>query len=290
MTGAVTTLAVGHVTHDRLGAHVIPGGCAYYAARTLCALGARSRLVTVVGEDFACEQAWAGCEVQTARAGRTTVFTNVYPQAGPRRQFVRARAGAVAPGLLPAAWRRPDVLFLGPVLGEVDISSWLQQVEARITAVGVQELVRGATGDGHPEYGCAVEPRRWEPDAATLQRIDVAILSEEDLRGQHGLLGRLRREVGLVALTRERAGCDLLQGDRSSWVGIHPAQEVDPTGAGDTFAAGLLWALARGEPVEQAARLGAACASIVLEGRGAQALSRIPEALGRASRIRVQKS
>lgn len=286
----ITTLAVGHVTHDRLAERIVPGGCAYYAARTFQALGARARLVTSLGEDFACRDALAGIEVQAARRGRTTVFTNVYPRAGPRRQFVQAEAEAVTPARLPAAWRRPDVLFLGPVLGEVDIRDWLQAVEARVTAVGVQGFVRAATGEHHPVHGSAVEPRRWEPDGGTLERVDVAVLSEEDLRGQHALLDRLRREVALVALTRERAGCDLLQGDRSTWVGIHPAHEVDPTGAGDTFAAGLLWAMARGDPVEQAARLGAACASIVLENNGAEALSRLSEALARAERIRVQKS
>ena len=71
MPADVTTLAVGHITHDRFGDQILPGGCAYYASRTWQALGARSRLVAVVGEDFACQDALSGLDAQIARRGRT---------------------------------------------------------------------------------------------------------------------------------------------------------------------------------------------------------------------------
>jgi sugar/nucleoside kinase (ribokinase family) len=62
---------------------------------------------------------------------------------------------------------------------------------------------------------------------------------------------------------------------------------VDPTGAGDVFAAGYLFAIAGGaEPVE-AARLGAAAASIVVEGVGGERLDRVGEAFERARSVPV---
>jgi ribokinase len=43
---------------------------------------------------------------------------------------------------------------------------------------------------------------------------------------------------------------------------------VDTYGAGDCFAAGLTFALARGDPVEEAVALAARCGAAVMTGRG----------------------
>jgi sugar/nucleoside kinase (ribokinase family) len=133
-----------------------------------------------------------------------------------------------------------------------------------------------------------VIPRRWSPGREELQGVDVVCLSDEDLIGQGDLLELLCDCVPVVALTHERKGCDIIESGRKTWVGIHPAREVDPTGAGDTFAAGLLFGLAQGKSPPEAARLGAACASIIIEGPAGQGLARMAEAFQRAKS--VQKS
>lgn len=282
----IVTLSIGHVTHDRVDGRIVPGGCAYYAASAFHALGAESHLVTTVGEDFCCGPeldrfAWAA-----QRQGQTTVFTNLYPDPGPRLQYVDRVAADVAPAGLPAGWKHPDVAFLGPVFNELDIQAWKRALSARITAVGVQGFVRGAgAAAGPPEAGQQVVPRRWSPDPELLSGIQVACLSEEDLVGQGDLLERLVASIPLVALTRERKGCELIEADRREWVGIHAAEVVDPTGAGDTFAAGLLFGLAQGLPSVEAARIGAAAASIVIEGEAGTNFARLPEAFERAQRV-----
>jgi 1D-myo-inositol 3-kinase len=280
----LTTLAVGHITHDRFGERTLPGGCAYYAARTWQALGARSRLAAVVGEDFACQDALAGLDTRIERRGRTTVFTNLYPDSGPRIQFVEALAPPVIPDEIPKEWRRPDVLFLGPVLNEVDIQSWKQAVDARLVAIGVQGYIRAA-GEADEMDRKKVIPRLWSPGRAKLSGVDVACLSDEDLAGQGDLLQRLCKALPIVALTHERRGCDIIEAGKKTWVGIHPAREVDPTGAGDTFAAGLLFGLAQGRGSPEAARLGAACASIIIEGVAGENFHRMQEAFVRAKHI-----
>ncbi len=280
----ITAIAVGHVTHDRFGTDVLPGGCAYYASRTWQALGARTRIVTAVGEDFACEEAWAALEARAARGGRTTVFTNLYPDSGPRVQFVEALAPPVVPGQLPQNWRSADVLFLGPVLNEVEIPAWRHAVDARLVAIGVQGYTR-ASGEGDEQGRRKVIPRRWSPERVELQGVDVACLSDEDLSGQGDLLERLCDAVPIVALTHERKGCDIIEKGRKTWVGIHPAREADPTGAGDTFAAGFLFGLAQGQSPREAAKLGAACASIIIEGVAGESFSRMQQAFDRVNRI-----
>ncbi|MFC1654754.1 carbohydrate kinase family protein, partial [Myxococcota bacterium] len=118
-----------------------------------------------------------------------------------------------------------------------------------------------------------------------LQGVDVACLSDEDLLGQGDLLQRLCSAVPIVALTHERKGCDIIENTGRTWVGIHPAEETDPTGAGDTFAAGLLFGLAQGRSPQEAARLGAACASIIIEGVAGENFSRMEDAFARADQI-----
>jgi len=284
---SVTTLAAGHVTHDLFGERLVPGGCAYYAAQTWRALGTRSRLVTVVGDDYACDDAFTGLETQANRTGKTTVFVNHYPDSGPRVQFVEALAPPVLPDRLPQDWRNPDVLFLGPVLNEVDIPAWKRATSSRLLAVGVQGFIRD-TSAADEQGKAKVIPRRWSPSREDLQGVDVVCLSDEDLIGQGDLFGLLCDCVPIVALTHERKGCDIIESGRKTWVGIHPAREVDPTGAGDTFAAGLLFGLAQGRSPQEAARLGAACASIIIEGKAGEGLERMAEALERAKSI--QKS
>ena len=284
MTAQITTLAVGHITHDRFSREIRPGGCAYYASRTWHALGARSHLVSAVGNDFACESALTDLDTRVTREGKTTVFTNQYPDSGPRIQFVEALASPVSPNLLPTDWRRPDVLFLGPVLNEVEISAWRQATDARLTAIGVQGYIRSS--DQADEQGRRkVIPRQWLTGEEELRGVDVACLSDEDLIGQGDLLDRLCTFVPIVALTHERKGCDIIGSGSKVWVGIHPAKEVDPTGAGDTFAAGLLFGLAQGRSPQEAARLGAACASIIIEGVAGENLSRMEDAFARAEHI-----
>jgi sugar/nucleoside kinase (ribokinase family) len=281
----ITTLTVGHVTYDRFGDALLPGGCAYYAAKTFRALGARSRLVTVVGEDFDSEEAFAGLEVECLRSGNTTLFSNWYPYNAPRVQYLESQAPDVLPGLLPPEWQNPGLLFIGPVIGEIDPAAWRRTAVARMVAIGIQGFVR--TLDEEKAEGGArrVVPRKWSPGAELLAGIDVAILSEEDMQGQGSLLEILCEAIPIVVLTRGRQGCYVIQGKDSTRVGIYPASEVDPSGAGDTFVAGFLFALARGDSPQDAARLGAACASIIIEGRAGETLERMDEAFQRAKEI-----
>jgi 1D-myo-inositol 3-kinase len=270
-------VVVGHVTHDRYGDDIVPGGCAFYAARTQRALGAEVHLVTTVGTNFACEDAFAGLAVDVTRAGATTLFTNLYPPGGIRVQRIEAMAPPVAP---PAELPEAALVHLAPVMQDVDLATWLAAAGGRPVAIAIQGWIK----DRGP--GETVVQTPWQIDGALLARVSFAACGEEDLVQQGDLLDRLCRHVPVVAFTHGKRGCDVIVGGRTTRVGIYPrAAEVDPTGAGDTFAAGFFFGLAQGrEPVE-AARLGAAAASIVVEGRGGETLPRVGEAWGRLAEI-----
>ncbi len=272
-------LIAGHVTHDLVAGGVLPGGSAYYSAQTWRRLGARARVVTCVGEDFVAEEAFAGVETQVSRAGRTTVFRNHYPPGQARVQWVEATAAPVDSAALPEDWRAPAVALLAPVLGELDLADWTARLAARWLAIAVQGWVREAV----PEPGGRrrVRPRRWSPTPEALAGVQVALVSDEDLAGQGELLERLVAHVPIVACTFGDRGCAIHWEGRRVRVEAHPARTVDPTGAGDTFAAGFLLGLAEGARPDEAARLGAAAASIIVEAPGGAALDRMHEARGR---------
>lgn len=276
-----TVVVCGHVTLDVVAGARLPGGSAWYAARALAALGARPLLLTAAAADFP-PDALAGIEAVVLPSPATTVFENAYGPDGARTQRAPSVAAPLDPAGLPGAWRGADALLLAPVAGELDPAALAAAAAARVVALGVQGLVRERRPDG------AVTPRRWVPDPAALAGVHAAVLGDDDVRGQDGLVARLAAAVPLVAFTHGARGCELLvRGRRAARVGVHPAREVDPTGAGDVFAAGLLLALARGEDAVDAARLGAAAASIVVEGLGGAALARAGEGWARRAAVPV---
>ncbi len=273
-------LVCGHVTLDRTRAGLVPGGSATYAGLAWHALGARVRVLTAAGADFPAG-ALSPLQLRIQPSDRTTVFENRHRADGARTQRVEARAPPLDPARLPRAWRAADVLHLAPVLDEVDVAAFRAAVRARKVGLGVQGLVRAVAPDG------AVTQPPWRPGPAALLGVDAAFLGDDDVRGQGDLVDRLAAAVPVVVFTHGASGCEVIAGGRSRRVGVFPTRERDPTGAGDVFAAGFLLALARGDDPVEAARLGAAAASIAVEGHGIEALHRVGEAHARAARVPV---
>lgn len=271
-------LVAGHVTLDRTPAGPRPGGSAWYAARALAALGAHARLLTAAAPDFP-REALAGIEALVLEAPATTTFENAYAPDGRRTQRVHAAAPPLDPGALPPAWRDADLLLLAPVLGEVAPAAFTAAVRARVTGLCVQGLVREVRPGG------AVAPRALDAGAGGLAGVALAVLGDDEAAGAPGLASSLAAAVPLVAFTHGARGSELRTAAGTRHVGVHPAREVDPTGAGDVFAAAMLLGLARGDDPVLAARLGAAAASIVVEGLGGDALGRVGEAWERVKAV-----
>jgi 1D-myo-inositol 3-kinase len=273
-------LVCGHVTLDRYADAFLPGGSAYYAGQAYRALGARCAIATAAGADFP-PAALEGLDADVAPAPATTRFANEYASDGQRTQRLEAVAPPLDAARIPVAWRAPDLLHLAPVIGEVAMRAFRATVKARVVGLGIQGNVRARAADGT----VVQPPWRFEPE--DLAWVDAACVGEDDLRGQGDLLDRLVAAVPIVAFTHGERGCELVVRGRTTWIGVHPAREADPTGAGDVFAAGFLLGLARGADPVDAARLGSAAASIVVEGRAGEALPRVREAWVRALHVPV---
>jgi hypothetical protein len=223
-------------------------------------------------------------DVHKAVGEKTTVFLNDYPKDGPRIQWVEFVAPAIPPDVVRGRVSEADILFIAPVFGEMSLGEWTHAVEARIVGVGLQGFLK-MKGLPHPtvprRHGVVRRPFRVEPSRKL--NVDVVFLSEEDIAvfGDDALLPALTETVPLVVMTRGEKGATIFDDQRQTHIGAYATDAVDPTGAGDTFSAAFLYALATHATPEQAGRLAAAAASIVVEGQGGEKLSEVGTAFER---------
>jgi 1D-myo-inositol 3-kinase len=272
-------ILIGHVTNDVLRGGLAPGGSVLYAALTAVELGAKARIVTSHGPDFVGGDLLraAGVEVDARPAAQTTCFENVYA-GGRRRQRVLAVAspldepampvtGATAAGAGAAGSAAGDVgvIFACPVIAEVGAGA-LAAPPGVILAAGLQGWLRAVAPDG------TVTRRGLDP--AMFAPCHVLFCSVEDLGEEaDDLIPRLCAVAQIVVVTEAERGARVYLEGRRHRVCAHPAREVDPTGAGDVFAAAFLVALSKREPPLAAGVVAACAASIAVEGEGAGALA-----------------
>ena len=103
-------IAIGHVTLDRFGDEVRPGGSALYAAITADRLGLRAGILTSHADDFPLDLVPPRIEVVSVPAPATTVFE--HERVGDdRAQRVTSVAGALSEADVPDDWRDADLVM-----------------------------------------------------------------------------------------------------------------------------------------------------------------------------------
>lgn len=269
-------LAVGHVTWDRRGEAERLGGTAAYAALTAQRLGWEAALLSAAGPDFDAARDLPGVHGFVGASPATTRFVNLYDANGERSQTLGSRASDIELGCLPDAWRRPDVLLLGPVAGEIG-PGFTNAIEAGVVGATAQGWLRGFESDG------AVVAREWSRPERDLAFVHALFLSEKDLPDADAAARRLARLVPIVALTRGWRGLTLFTRDGSQEVPGLPREEVDPTGAGDVFAAAFLVRYHESQDPLEAAVFAACAASCAVEAEGVAGIGTRSEVLRRVA-------
>lgn len=247
-------VVVGHITKDLVAGGYRLGGTALYAARAAAALGWRVGVVTALEPGMSLELD-EEIQVRRSAAAATTTFENIYRD----RERVQ-RVLAVAPPLtlaaVPSAWRKADVIHLGPVAGEV--------TEEMVTAFPQSFL--GLSPQGwlrQWDDGGWVSYRPWRPQ--NLEGVKAMVFSDEDVALDPEAVAWYARRVPVVALTLGERGCRIYYGDRVRELPAFPVVAGDITGAGDVFAAAFFCALARGRDPFWAGRFANSAASFLVE-------------------------
>jgi 1D-myo-inositol 3-kinase len=258
-------LAVGHVTWDKVKGGQVLGGSVSYAAATARKLGWEAGVLTSAAPDFVPERDMPGVPVFLARSASTTRFENIYGSDGVRQQFLISRADPIDLTPLPDEWRAPDVLFLAPVAGEVPPRTALA-FQSGVVGAGAQGWLREFEDDGR------VSPSEWKDPQNDLAGVHALCLSEHDLPEANRRAGEFLSRVPIVAVTRGWRGLWLHTREGVREVPSLPREEVDPTGAGDVFAAAFLLRYQETGDALEAAAFGACAASCAVEGLGTSSL------------------
>ncbi len=244
-------LAIGHATRDLLpGGGWRLGGTVVFASLTAARLGLRAGIVTAGPPDVLRALWELAPEIAVAAlpSADATTFKNVYEASGRRRAT-------------PQGWLR------------------------RWDATGL------------------VRPDDWHNAAQVVPHLTALVLSQEDVAPPADLalgaappprnndmvdawIARWARSVPHVVITKGAAGADLMLGERREHFAAYPAREVDPTGAGDVFAAAFLVQLAATEDPRDAADFANCAASFAVEGDG---VSGIPLLAQVRARLRTSK-
>lgn len=259
-------LAVGHVTWDILQGQEALGGSVSYSSLAARKLGWDAAILTSAGPDFDPARYLPGVKVFLGRAAGTTRFQNLYDADGTRRQILTSRSEDIDLAALGDEWRDPDVLLLGPVAGEIRGPAPARAFEAEVVGALAQGWLRGFDGNG------LVSPAEWKDPRRDLEGVHALILSEQDLPAAAQAAQTLAAHVPMVALTRGWLGLFLYTRDGVQDIPTLPRREVDPTGAGDVFAAAFLMRYHETRDAGEAAAFGACAASCVVEGIGTSSL------------------
>jgi 1D-myo-inositol 3-kinase len=193
-------------------------------------------------------------------AADTTLFEHRHEPGG-RVSHVRAVATPLTMADVPEDWAEASLTLLAPVIDEVDPMIATLFTDGAVGAAA-QGWVRQVKPDG------LVVPRPWRSPERLLQSVQALFLSREDIRGQEAEVVEWFQRMPLGVLTADRDGALLFVNGERYEVHPRPAREVDPTGAGDVFAATFLIQYHReGDPWQAAAA--AACAgALAVEGEG----------------------
>ena len=257
-------VVVGHVVRDLMPAGSRLGGTATFAAAQAHRLGLDCGIVTRIGPDTSIAGALPGVATAGRPADVTTSFENSYE--GPhRRQRVPMQAPAIEAEDVPPDWREASIALIGPVCGEI------QGVDAglfpdSLTAVAAQGWLRRLDSDG------IVQKRSWT-GAPFWTGCRMLFVSDEDLENAEDQLAGWTDDVPIVVMTKERRGARVYENGRWREIEAFPAREVEPTGAGDVFAAAFLVRYRETDDTAESARFASAAAACSVEGRGIEGVA-----------------
>ena len=258
-------LAIGHVTRDLLGDRVVPGGAVTYGALTARALGLTAAIVTSARPDDV--ERIPGVAARVLPSPTTTTFRNVYRD-GRRVQTIEAVAGPIRPDDVPAGWRAAPHVLIGPLAGEI-APEVARLFPSSVVVVSLQGWLRRWGSDR------VVRPRSWD-GSDVLPHVAAAVVSSEDTDDPVAIERWSHLAPVLIVTQGERGARLHTQG---AWHDVppFPSREVDPTGAGDVFAAAYAVSYRETRDPLEAARFASAAASLSVRGHSTSTIPTRPE-------------
>jgi sugar/nucleoside kinase (ribokinase family) len=273
----------------------ISGGSAANSIACLASLGGRGGFVGKVADDrlgavFRRELAEMGVDFSTAPLadgpGTGRCLVNVTPDAQRSMTTFLGAAGHVSPDDIDVAMvERAAITFFEGYLFEQPIArtAFVKACRVAKAAGRLAALTLSDSSCVDRQHEAFVSFIGAHVDVLLANEREAETLFETDDLAE--IARRARDLAPLTAVTRSEKGSLLVPRDGAPVViaAVPPERLVDTTGAGDAYAAGLLFGLARGARLERAGALGALAASEVISHFGARpltSLARLADAHG----------
>ncbi len=242
---SIDYLVIGHITADLTPNGTVVGGTVAYSGRTAHQLGCKTAVLTSAVSDYNWEGTLPNIRVKNIPAESTSTFSNIYTEDG-RYQIIHAVANPIKAVDVPKAWQRAPVVHLGPLTNEVE-PEMIHLFSNSLIGITPQGWMRRWGEDGRI-YANPFPQAEW-----VLPLAAAVIISREDLLDD-AMLDHYRAWSKLLVLTEGAQGCTIFMGSESWQIPATNVPEVEPTGAGDIFAAAFLVRLYQtgGNPKEAA--------------------------------------
>lgn len=271
-------MVLGHVTCDiirREGQAIDTrlGGSASFAVLAAATLGYETILVTAAPPESKLLKPLyesANITLHVKACPKPTTFELDYT-GDARRLRLLNRAPPLLPENVPTEARGARVAYVCPVMGECGPVT-MATLHSDCVVVAAQGWLRRASGNGE------ILPTVL-PDAKAVSGVRAVCFSELDHPESDALAGDFAARVDIVALTRGANGVTLYHGEHTVDVPAVPANEVDPTGAGDVFGVVFALGLHAGKTAVEAAQIAMRVAARVVEGPGLGRLAAVDETL-----------
>ncbi len=270
-------LTIGHIAKDIIPNGAILGGTCGYSAVTAHRLGQRVAAITSYTEGIPSLEVMNGVSIKNVPARDNTTFENIYED-GKRRQKWWATSSHLTLDHIPPAWRVAPIVHLAPLSQEMS-PALCGDFPDSLICVTAQGWLRGQSEVCDVIYHAHPDLDEWLPE------IDIMVLSLADTFGNRDVLTHLLDGVKLGIETLGPQGCKIYCDGQVRHIPVIPQEEIDPTGAGDIFAAAFFIRYRETGDCQQSAQFANACASLSVRRQGMDSSPNRPETEAQLAKI-----
>jgi hypothetical protein len=201
--------------------------------------------VTSFAEDVSLDPL-QGIPVSNYPTDVSTTFENIQTPEG-RIQILHSVAPKLEFYMVPEAWRNVPIVHLGPVAQEVD-PGLVRYFPSSMIGLTPQGWLRAWNEDGR------VHPTDWLEENFLLSSSGAVVISVEDVGNDESKIDEMASSARVLAVTEAHEGARLYWNGDVRRFRPPALTEVDPTGAGDIFAAAFFYRLQATRDPWEAAR------------------------------------
>ncbi len=224
----VDYLAIGHVSQDITLAGLELGGTATFSGLTALAFGLRVGIITAAPKSMDLS-ALDRIELAVNDSPKASTFENIQTSVG-RVQVLHSKASDISAVHVPSYWYKSPIVHLAPLCRELDIEIINAFPDAFI-GVTPQGWMRDWDQTGRVTYG------EWKDADVILNKASAVILSIEDVHHDENRIDELIPKTRVLVITEGAAGARIYWNGDVRRVNAPVVTMVEPTGAGDIFAA-----------------------------------------------------